>query len=159
MLVRIAPEYGAQVPFQRVLLSEYLVGYLEANVQRIEVLNFDLAYQRPCASRQTSEKGHFLDELFELTGVRQVERTYDRQEAVCCRGAKFFLGMEDPKPDQQKNILDAKWAGAEAVVRPCSMCVQLLAEVAAEQGMPLIFLGDLARMALGELASPFQVGQ
>lgn len=154
MLARIAPDYGIDVPFRPVHLSEYLVEVLKANKNRIEPLNLDLAYQRPCASRHTPDKEHFIDELFELVGVRRVERRYDRKHALCCAGAKFFLGMGDPKPDQDKNILDAEDAGAKGVVCLCPMCIKSLAGVAAERRMPLIFLGDLARMALGEMEPP-----
>ena len=32
----------------------------------------------------------------------------------------------------------------------CPMCIHALSDVAREHEMPLVFLGDLARMALGE---------
>jgi hypothetical protein len=65
-----------------------------------------------------------------------------------------MLGMGDPTPDQQKNIADAKSAGAHAMVCLCPMCIHSLHGVAHNNGLPLIFLGDLARMALGELTPP-----
>ena len=155
MLAKIAPGYGIEVPFQPVHLSEYLVGHLKANKSRIQRLDIDIAYQRPCASRYTPEKEHFIDEFFELAGARRVDRHYDRQRALCCAGTKFALGIGDPKPDQEKNILDAKEAGARAMVCLCPMCIRSLTGVAATHGMPLVFFGDIARMALGEIAVPF----
>lgn len=150
MLARLAPDYGIDVPFRPVHLAEYLVSYLKANAHRIRPLDMAVAYQRPCASRHTPEKEHFIDELFDLVGVRRVARTYDREKALCCAGIKFALGKGDPRPDQEKNLRDAKDAGARAMVCLCPMCIHALADVAREQEMPLIFLGDLARMALGE---------
>jgi len=151
LLARLAPDYGIKVPFRPVHLAEYLVEYLKANKGRIKPLNLDIAYQRPCASRHTPEKEHFIDELFNLVGVRRVERAFDRKKALCCAGIKMMLGKGDPRPDQDKNILDAQKAGAKALVCLCPMCMHSLANVAHEHDLPLIFIGDLARMALGEL--------
>jgi Fe-S oxidoreductase len=151
MLAKLAPDYGITVPFRPVHLSEYLVERLTAGRDRLKPLNLKVAYQRPCASRFTPEKEHYIDELFKLTGVTRVTRTYDREEAMCCAGVKFMLGKGDPKPDQQENIRDAREAGAQALVCLCPMCMHSLAGTAAEEKMPLVFLGDLARMALGEL--------
>ncbi|MFH1092009.1 MAG: (Fe-S)-binding protein [Pseudomonadota bacterium] len=154
MLTNLAPEYGLEVPFRPIHFSEYLVEYLKANRDQIRPLNLDLAYQRPCASRFTPEKEHFIDELFELCGTRRVERQYDRENAMCCAGVKLLLGRGDPKPDQERNLADARKAGAKAVVCLCPMCIHTLSGAAKEIGLPLIFLGDLARMALGELEPP-----
>jgi Fe-S oxidoreductase len=154
MLARLAIDYGIQVPFRPVHLSEYLVEYLAANKNRIKALNIDVAYQRPCASRHTPEKEHFIDELFELVGVRRVERVYDREKALCCAGAKLMLGVGDPAPDQEKNLIDAKEAGAKAMVCLCPMCMHSLSGTADRHGIPLVFIGDIARMALGEIKPP-----
>ncbi len=151
MLAKIAPDYGIHVPFRPIHLSEYLVECLKANKDKITPLNIDIAYNRPCASRFTPEKEHFIDELFELTGVNRVKRVYDRENALCCAGSKLLLGKGDPKPDQEKNFNDAKDAGAKAMVCLCPICMHSFSVTAAEMKMPLIFLGDIARMALGEL--------
>ena len=154
MLATLAPEYGIEVPFRPVHLSEYLVEYLTKHKNRIKPLNLEIAYQRPCASRHTPEKEHFVDELFELTGVKRIQRTYDREKALCCASIKLLLGNGDPVPDQEKNALDAKNNGAQAIVCLCPMCVHNLSAVAQNHGMPLIFLSDVARIALGEIELP-----
>ncbi|MBN1615453.1 MAG: (Fe-S)-binding protein [Deltaproteobacteria bacterium] len=150
MLARLVPDYGIEVPFRPVHLSEYLVEFLKANKSRVKPLHMNIAYQRPCASRHTPEKEGFIDELFELVGVNRVKRAFDREKALCCAGIKMALGMGDPRPDQEKNILDAKNAGAQALVCLCPMCILSLSGIAQEYEMPLIFLGDLVRMAIGE---------
>ena len=150
MLARLAPNYGIEVPFRPVHLSEYLVEYLKTNKNRIKPINMNVAYQRPCASRFTVEKERFIDELFELVGANRVERAFDRENALCCAGIKMALGKGDPRPDQEKNIRDAKDAGAQAMVCLCPMCMHSLSDVAREHELPLIFIGDLVRMAIGE---------
>lgn len=152
MLAKLAPDYGVDVPFRPIHLSEYLVEYLKKNRERIKPLDIDLAYSRPCASRFTPEKEPFIDELFELTGARRVERTFDRENAMCCGGTKMMLTGDDPKPDQDRNFIDAKESGAKGMVCLCPMCMHSFSPTAVEHQLPLIFLGDLARMALGELA-------
>lgn len=154
MLAKLAPGYGIEVPFRPVHLSEYLVTYLRQNHHRIKRLNIDIAYQRPCASRHTTEKEHFVDELFDLVGVRRVPRAFDREDALCCANIKLLLGNGDPRPDQQKNVIDAKNCGAQAIVCLCPMCLDGLAAVAGAHGLATIFLGDIARMALGEIELP-----
>ncbi len=154
MLAGVAPEYGIHVPFKVIHLSEYLVEYLSANKDRLVPLNLKAAYQRPCASRHTPEKEHFIDELFDLCGVTRVERTFDRGNAKCCAAVKFLLNAGDPKPDVVENVLDAKTAGAEAMVCLCPMCMHSLKDVAKKKHLPLIFLGDLGRMALEEIHLP-----
>jgi Fe-S oxidoreductase len=154
MLAKLAPEYGIEVPFRPVHLSEYLVTHMQKNRHRIKRLNIDIAYQRACASRHTPEKEHFVDELFELAGVRRVPRTYDRENALCCASIKLMLGNGDPRPDQEKNVSDAKNSGAQAMVCLCPMCLDSLAAAAGAQRLPVVFLGDIARMALGEISPP-----
>lgn len=154
MLARLAPDYGIEVPFRPVHLSEHLVGRLREQRGRIRPLGISIAYQRPCASRHTPEKEHFVDELFQMAGVRRVPRTFDRENALCCASIKLLLGNGDPRPDQEKNVRDAIAAGAQAMVCLCPMCLDGLAAVAAEYRLPLIFLGDIARMALGEIPPP-----
>ena len=154
MLAKLAPGYGIEVPFRPVHLSEYLVGYLQEHRDRIKPLNISIAYQRPCASRHTPEKEHFVDELFKLAGARRVTRAYDRENALCCANIKLLLGNGDPRPDQEKNVIDAKESGAQAMVCLCPMCLDGLTAVAGAHQLPLIFLGDIARMAIEEISVP-----
>ncbi|RJP76762.1 MAG: (Fe-S)-binding protein [Desulfobacteraceae bacterium] len=152
MLARIAPGYGIDVPFRPVHLVEYLVEYVKKNMDRIRPVHMDIAYQRPCASRHTPEKEHFIDELFELVGVRRVERAYDREKALCCAAVKMLLGIGDPAEAQERNIMDAKESGAQAMVYLCPMCRNNLSAAAQKNELPFIFIGDLVRMALGEIS-------
>ncbi|MBU2513945.1 (Fe-S)-binding protein [bacterium] len=154
ILAKLAPDYGIDVPFRPIHLSEYLVEYLTANKSRLKPLNIEIAYSRPCASRFTPEKEHFIDELFELVGVKRVEREYDRLNAMCCGSTKMMLTGADPKPDQEKNFIDAKNAGAKAMVCLCPICMHSFSMISQEQKLPILFIGDLARMALGEIEVP-----
>ncbi len=153
LLTKLAPEYGIEVPFKPVHLSEYLVRYLKKS-GKFKKLNIEIAYQRPCASRHTPEKEHFVDELFELTGVKRINREYDGVNALCCAGSKFLLGIGDPKEDQVRNFEDIKKSGVKALVCLCPVCMHTFDATAKEFGIELIFISDIVRMALGEIPVP-----
>ncbi len=150
----IAPEMGINVPFRPVHLAEYLSGYLNANKNRIKSLNLEVAYQRPCTSRHTSDKEHLIDEFFEHVGVKRVKREYEGKNALCCTSLKFLHNKEGAKSDRERNILDAKKAGAKLMIYFCPICHDMLTDVSVEYSLPLIFLGDLARASLGEIELP-----
>lgn len=61
-----------------------------------------------------------------------------------------YLGNGDPRPAQEKSIDDAKNSGAQAMVCLCPMCINNLSEISDTCKIPLLFLGDIERMALGE---------
>jgi Fe-S oxidoreductase len=155
MLAKVIPDFGIHVPFKPVHLAEYLVEYLNTHEEVVRPLNINIAYQRPCASRYTPDKEPFIDEVFSLSGAKRVERKYDRKKALCCTSVKLMYNMgDDIAKDTEKNVLDAKESGADAMVYFCPVCKSMLEAPAQKHGLPLIFLGDIARMAIGELELP-----
>jgi Fe-S oxidoreductase len=153
-LASTAPEIGLNVPFRPVHLAEYLSGYLRENKSRVKPLNLEVAYQRPCTSRHTPDKEHLLDEFFELVGVKRVKRKYEGKNTLCCTSLKLLHNKGDAKPDRERNILDAKKAGAKLMIYFCPICNSMLTDVSIEHSLPLVFLGDLARASLGEIDLP-----
>lgn len=153
----VAPEYGVEVPFRPVHLFEYLRDYLKDRRDKIKQLSIKVAYQRPCASRYAPEKDSFLDEIFELTGVKRVAREYDGINALCCGAEiagpnlKLFPRGKNFAPFRDKNIKDAKDHGAEAMVYLCPMCFATLNNKVREAGMKNYMISDICRLALGEI--------
>ena len=151
MIAKKAPEYGIDVPFKSIHIVEYMLNYLEKCENQITKLNRKIAYQRPCISRYTPEKEPFLDELFQLMGIKRVARQYDGRNALCCA---FGLRQTDPERGSkilERNLDDAVAHGAEAMVFLCPSCYYYLSRDCEERGMASIFITDLCRMALGEL--------
>ncbi len=146
-----APEYGIDVPFRPVHLLEYLVRFFQENNNRITPLNRTIAYQRPCISRYTPEKEHFVDELFELIGAGRAARRYDRRNALCCAFGLRELDPERGSAIIEENISDARDHGSDAMVFLCPGCYWLMSGPCQARGMPSMFITDLCRMALGEL--------
>jgi Fe-S oxidoreductase len=152
----IAPEYGVEIPFRPVHLFEYLRDYLGAHKDRVRKLNMKVAYQRPCASRYTAEKDHLLDEIFDFIGVERVKRNYDGVNALCCGvevagpNLKLFPRGKNFEPFRERNVMDAKEHGAEAMVYLCAMCFATINGKVREADMRNYMVSDICRLALGE---------
>jgi len=149
------PSYNIEVPFKATHIVEYMRNYLRGHPEEITPLNLRIAYQRPCASRYSSEIEPIVDELFELIGAERVVRTYDRESALCCGSMFERIYTERIKPVQEKNIRDAIENGAEGMVFLCPFCNTTLGRSVSEAGMVPILITDLVRLSLGEISSPF----
>ena len=153
MLTNKVKEYGIEVPFKPIHIIEYLRDYVKDHIDQIKKLNMKIAYQQPCASRYTFEKDKILDELFELIGVERVNRKYDRENALCCgatQGSMLNVSKEEQEEWRMRNLIDAKEAGAEAMVFLCPICVLVLRSRAKAQGLEPYIISNLVRVALGE---------
>ena len=144
-------EYGIKVPFKPVHIVEYMVRYLKQHEDSIIPLNRKIAYQRPCISRYTPEKEHFIDEFFRLVGVERVARKYDRQNALCCAAGFVEINPERALPIVERNVNDAKAFAADAMVFLCVGCYWFMSGLCEERGLPSMFITDLCRMAIGEI--------
>lgn len=145
------PEYGIELPFKATHIVEYMRDYLNDHSDKISPIGRRIAYQRPCASRYSSEIEPIIDEVFELTGVERVVRTYDRESALCCGSMFERIYPQRIQPFQEKNLQDALDNGAEAMVFLCPFCMTTIGKRASEKGLNPILITQLARMALGEL--------
>ena len=153
MLTNKVKEFGISVPFKPIHIIEYLRDYVRDHINQIKKLNINVAYQQPCASRYTFDNDKILDELFELIGVKRVNRKYDREGALCCGGvqrAMINVSEEELEKWRMKNLLDAKETGAEAMVFLCPLCVLGLRSRAKAQGLEPYIISNLVRLALGE---------
>jgi Fe-S oxidoreductase len=153
MLTNKVKEYGIALPFKPIHIIEYLRDYVKEHQNQIKKLNMNIAYQQPCASRYTFEKDPILDELFELIGVERVNRKYDRENALCCGNSQAGMANVSKEVEvewRMKNIMDAKDAGAEAMVFLCPVCILGLRSRAKAQGLEPYFISNLVRLALGE---------
>jgi len=144
-------DFGLRAPFGYQHIFEYLRNCLRDNRSRITPLDKAVAYQRPCASRYTPHKDVFLDEIFELIGVRRVERRYDRQDALCCSAAYLRVYPEQARAFQDRNVGDALTSGAQALITLCPMCDRALKRPCDAAALTKINIIDLCRMAIGEI--------
>lgn len=150
----LAPAYGIEVPFKVTHYFEYLYSKLKELNGEIKLLNIRAAYQRPCSSRLVPDKGHFVDDIFQLIGVERVKREYDGENALCCseviRMVKGMEGFDIANDNQRRNIEDMAKAGAEYCVFNCPYCYMALSEKVAKRGIKPIHMIDLCKLAIGE---------
>jgi len=147
----LAPAYGMEVPFKPIHYFEYLYNRLIELKNEIKPLNVTVAYQRPCSSRLSSDKHHFVADIMQLIGIDLVERTYQNENALCCGDILGMLTGYDLRYDvQRRNIDDIVEHSAEYCVFNCSACQNALATKVAKRGIKPIHIIDLCKMAIGE---------
>ena len=147
----LAPAYGIEVPFKSIHYFEYLYNRLERLGDEIRPLNIKVAYQRPCSSRLSPDKHHFVADIMKLIGVDLVERRYQGENALCCGGIfGMAFGYELANDVQTRNVDDMVDSGAEYCVFNCPACQSALAAKVTKKGIKPIHIIDLCRMAIGE---------
>jgi len=146
-----APEFGVEIPFRPVSWPEFLYRRMMEFKDRIKPVDAIVAYQRPCASRYTPDKDHYVDKIFDIIGARRPSRSYERLESLCCGGAIVPRDWEMANRVKHENLSDAKGAGADIMVTLCPMCFANLKKRAPEHGLAVIAISDLCRAALGEV--------
>jgi Fe-S oxidoreductase len=148
------PAVNIDVPFKPIHLFEYLYNRLNDLKGEIRPVKLKVAYQRPCSSRLSPDKYHFVQDIFDLIGAESVQRNYVGENALCCGGTIEGQRREGSRKRaadvQKRNIEDMKNAGAEVCVFNCPACYQTLGERVARNGIRPIFMSDLCRLAIGE---------
>ncbi|MCF8142848.1 MAG: (Fe-S)-binding protein [Deltaproteobacteria bacterium] len=144
-------EFGLEVPFRPVSWPEFLYKRMKALEDRIQPIERKVAYQRPCASRYTPEKDHYVDSLFELIGAEKPRRLYEGAKALCCGGAIVPRDWEFANRIKHLNLNDAQAAGAEIMVTLCPVCFANLNKRAPQHNLKLYPISQLCRAALGEI--------
>ncbi|PCN50488.1 hypothetical protein B6U99_04250, partial [Candidatus Geothermarchaeota archaeon ex4572_27] len=146
-----AKAIGLEVPFKPIHLFEFLYRRLKELEDQIKPLGLKVAYQRPCSSRLTPEKEHWVDRIFELIGVERVRREYDGENALCC-GSIFKLQgrLELAVEVQRRNVEDMVRHGAQACIFNCPNCYWTLAEIVARRGIKPLLMSQLCQLAIGE---------
>lgn len=149
------PSVGIDVPFTPVHFYEFLHDRLDQLKELIRPVGFKVAYQRPCSSRLSPDKHHYVKDIFRLIGAVEVEREFADENALCCagtiQGQKRQGSRKRAAGIQKKNIDDMKKYGAEMCVFNCPACYQTLGDMVAREGIRPVHMSDLCRFAIGEV--------
>lgn len=147
----LAPAFGMEVPFEPIHYLEYLYDRLQELKSEIKPLNIKVAYQRPCSSRLSPAKYHFVGDILSLIGAELVEREYQGENALCCGEMIRVIDQFEVANDVQKrNVDDMVKSEAEYCVFNCPYCQMALSEKVSKRGIKPIHIIDLCRMATGE---------
>ncbi|MGD8521058.1 MAG: (Fe-S)-binding protein [Desulfobacterales bacterium] len=151
---QLAPAFGIEVPFKSIHLFEYLSKKLDELKDEIHPINAKVAYQRPCSNRLVPETQHWVDDIFQKIGAERVNRTYDRENALCC-GQVFRAHQRDDLADdvQDRNLDDMQQAGADYCVFNCPACFFALSDAVTERGIMPILMSDLCQLAFKKIAN------
>jgi Fe-S oxidoreductase/nitrate reductase gamma subunit len=122
------PQFGGQ--FEVVHYTELLLELIDQGKLKFSgELNKTVAYQDPCyLGRYHSIYEAPRKILAAIPGVKLVEMSRCRSEALCCGAGGGRMWMEE-EPDQRVNRLrsqDAVETGADIVVTACPYCLQML---------------------------------
>ena len=147
-----AVDYEIDVPFKCIPVSQYLRDYLKANPDKIQKkLNKKVAVQLCCAQRYSPWEDGYIDEILDMIGCERVKRTYDHENHLCCQCTVApRKGNDYANMFRNKNIEDAKQAGAEIMGFSCAICTWSLRDEAKSAGIEPYMLINLVREALGE---------
>lgn len=148
----LADAYNIEVPFEPIHYFEFLYEKLKDFEDEIEPLDLKVAYQRPCSSRLAPDTHQYVEKIFDIIGVEQVDREYRDENALCC-GAILKL-IDRPrlsKSIQKRNIDDMADSGADYCVFNCPYCEMALSEKVSQRGITPIHMIELCRASLGEL--------
>ena len=147
----LAPAFGIEVPFKPIHYLEYVYDRLQELKSEIKPLNIKVAYQRPCSSRLSPEKYHFIGDILDLIGAELVERKYQGENAICCGEIPRVIDRYETANDvQEKNLDDMIQSGAEYCVFNCPYCQISLSEKASKKGIKPIHIIELCEMSLGK---------
>jgi Fe-S oxidoreductase len=146
-----ASEFGLKVPFTPVSWPEFLYRRMKDLKDQIRPIYKAVAYQRPCASRYTPEKDHYIDEIFRLIGARKPPRIYEGLNSLCCGGAIVPRDWELADRIKHQNLHDASVAGAEIMVTLCPICFANLRKRAPQHNLKIMAISQLCRLAIGEV--------
>ncbi len=150
----LTPAYGIELSFKPIHYFEYLYGRLKQLDKLVKKLGIKAAYQRNCSARLVPETDHFLNDIFNLIGVKRLEREYDGENALCCAEI-IRMGKGPALADdiQKRNIDDMVRSGAEYCVFNCPACWDALADKVSRKGIKPIHIIDLCKLAIGEAQS------
>jgi Fe-S oxidoreductase len=147
----LAEAYGIEVPFEPIHYLEYIFGRLKDLKGDLRRLNVKVIYQRPCSSRLSPNKSHFVEDILDVIGAELIQRKYQRENALCCGEIPRTLGRYELANDiQRKNVEDMVEAEADYCVFNCPYCQMALSEKVSKRGIKPIHIIDMCKMALGE---------
>lgn len=145
-----------KVPFKPISLVAYIRDYLQKHKDEIKPLKIKSAYQWGCTTRYNPRASGYepaekiVRDIFDLIGVKYVDRKYEAENGLCCGCGIFFSQKERRKKIQEKNVSDAKDHGAEAMSFICPVCTTTMRTEVKKAGMEPWFIINLVREALGE---------
>ncbi len=144
---RIIPEFDIKnINIVNFLLEENQSGQIKFT----NPVNRKVTFHDSCAWRKMNPEVHENPRrLLKIMGAEVLEMKHNRRESMCCGSP--LSGRNPQLADQmaEKRVLEAKETGADTLVVSCTGCFALSGK-AAEKGLEIYNITELAQMAIGE---------
>lgn len=145
------PRILGRLPFQVVHVSQLLASLLQrGRLKFTQPVNGNIAYHDPCfLGRHSRVYEEPRQVLASIPGLTLTELGHNRVFADCCGSGAGVTGLAFPeleRIDSRKRLLQAKEAGASALVTACPRCVEALRRTARAEAINLN-VGDITLMA------------
>ena len=144
---RIIPEFDIKnINIVNFLLEQHQSG----QIKFINPINRRVTFHDSCAWRKMNPEVHENPRrLLEIMGAEVLEMKHNRRESMCCGSPLSGRNPQLAAQIAEKRVLEAKETGADTLVVSCTGCFAL-SEKAAEQGLEIYNITELAQMAIGE---------
>jgi heterodisulfide reductase subunit D len=151
MISGVYPEIIPEFDIQTINIAEYLLDqYQEGQLKFNQVINKKVTFHDSCAWRKLGPEIYEKPRrLLEAMGAEVVEMKHSRRESMCCGAPLSGRNPQAAAAIAEKRAMEAKATGAEAIVISCTGCFAL-SEKAAEQGLKIYNITELAQKAIGE---------
>jgi Fe-S oxidoreductase len=151
MISGVYPEIIPEFDIKTRSIVDYLLEQQQSGqIDFIHSIDKWVTFHDSCAWRKLGPEIHENPRrLLKTMGAEVVEMKHNRRESMCCGAPLAGKNPQAAVDIAQKRVLEAKETGAEAIVISCTGCFAL-SEKAAEQGMEIYNITELAQIAIGE---------
>jgi Fe-S oxidoreductase len=144
---RIIPEFDIKnINIVNFLLEQHQSG----QIKFINPINRRVTFHDSCAWRKMNPEVHENPRrLLEILGTEVLEMKHNRRESMCCGSPLSGRNPQLASQIAEKRVSEARETGADTIVVSCTGCFAL-SEKAAEQGLEIYNITELAQIAVGE---------
>ncbi len=151
MISGVYPEIIPEFDIKTITIDDYLLEQHDnGQLKFIQTINKKVTFHDSCAWRKLDPEIYEKPRrLLEKMGAEVVEMKHNRRESMCCGSPLSGRNPRLAADIAEKRVLEAKETGAEVIVVSCTGCFAL-SEKAAEQGLEIYNITELAQIAIGE---------
>lgn len=151
MIGDVYPKIIPEFDIKNINIVDYLLEqHQRGQIEFINPINRRVTFHDSCAWRKMDPEIHENPRnLLKLLGAELVEMKHNRRESLCCGSPLAGRNPQLASQIAEKRVLEAKETGTDTIVVGCTGCFAL-SQKAAEYGLEIFNITELAQMAIGE---------
>jgi len=151
MVGGVYPEILPEFDIKTINIVDYLLEQHQSQkIEFIQTIDKKVTFHDSCAWRKLGPEIYENPRrLLKIMGSELVEMKHNRRESMCCGSPLAGRNPQLASQIAEKRVLEAKETGADAIVVSCTGCFAL-SEKAAEHGLEIYNITEVAQMAIGE---------